>query len=44
MSLAEKTVKNYVTGILAKHGMQRRTQAAVFAAQHPAPGRRQQPR
>ena len=34
MSLAEKTVKNYVTGILAKLGMQRRTQAAVFAAQH----------
>lgn len=42
MSLAEKTVKNYVTGILAKLGMQRRTQAAVFAAQHPAPGRRPQ--
>jgi two-component system response regulator DevR len=37
MSLAEKTVKNYVTAILAKLGMQRRTQAAVFAAQHGAP-------
>ena len=30
--LAEKTVKNYVSGLLAKLGMQRRTQAAVFAA------------
>ncbi|MGN6301259.1 MAG: response regulator [Angustibacter sp.] len=32
LSLAEKTVKNYVTSVLAKLGMQRRTQAAVFAA------------
>ncbi|MEO8850746.1 MAG: response regulator transcription factor [Allobranchiibius sp.] len=32
LNLAEKTVKNYVTSILAKLGMQRRTQAAVFAA------------
>ena len=32
LMLAEKTVKNYVTSILAKLGMQRRTQAAVFAA------------
>ena len=31
--LAEKTVKNYVSGILAKLGMQRRTQAAVLAAE-----------
>jgi two-component system response regulator DevR len=30
--LAEKTVKNYVSNILAKLGMQRRTQAAVFRA------------
>jgi DNA-binding NarL/FixJ family response regulator len=30
--LAEKTVKNYVSGLLAKLGMERRTQAAVFAA------------
>ena len=29
--LAEKTVKNYVTSILSKLGMQRRTQAAVLA-------------
>jgi two-component system response regulator DevR len=30
--LAEKTVKNYVTNILSKLGMQRRTQAAVLAS------------
>lgn len=30
--LAEKTVKNYVSNILAKLGMERRTQAAVFAS------------
>ena len=33
MFLAEKTVKNYVSSILAKLDMQRRTQAAVYAAQ-----------
>jgi DNA-binding NarL/FixJ family response regulator len=32
MHLAEKTVKNYVSNLLAKLGMERRTQAAVFAA------------
>jgi len=32
MFLAEKTVKNYVSRLLAKLGMQRRTQAAVFAS------------
>lgn len=32
MFLAEKTVKNYVSSILAKLGMERRTQAAVFAS------------
>lgn len=31
MFLAEKTVKNYVSRLLAKLGMERRTQAAVFA-------------
>jgi len=32
MNLAEKTVKNYVSSILSKLGLQRRTQAAVFVA------------
>ena len=32
MGLAEKTVKNYVSNLLAKMGMQRRTEAAVYAA------------
>jgi DNA-binding NarL/FixJ family response regulator len=33
MFLAEKTVKNYVSHLLAKLGMQRRTQAAIFATE-----------
>ena len=37
MYLAEKTVKNYVSSLLAKLGMERRTQAAVFAARLTAP-------
>jgi DNA-binding NarL/FixJ family response regulator len=32
MHLAEKTIKNYVTGLLSKLGMQRRTQAAAYVA------------
>jgi two-component system response regulator DevR len=32
MFLAEKTIKNYVSRLLAKLGMERRTQAAVFAS------------
>lgn len=32
MGLAEKTVKNYVSTLLAKMGMARRTEAAVYAA------------
>ncbi|MEU8404437.1 LuxR C-terminal-related transcriptional regulator, partial [Nonomuraea sp. NPDC048892] len=32
MFLAEKTVKNYVSNLLAKLNMQRRTQAAALAA------------
>jgi DNA-binding NarL/FixJ family response regulator len=38
MFLAEKTVKNYVSSLFAKLGMQRRTQAAAYAArlhEHP---------
>ena len=34
MHLAEKTVKNYVSSLLAKLGMARRTQAAAFAARY----------
>jgi two-component system response regulator DevR len=33
--LAEKTVKNYVSNLLSKLGMERRTEAAVFAARLP---------
>jgi DNA-binding NarL/FixJ family response regulator len=35
--LAEKTIKNYVTSVLAKMGMARRTEAAVYAARHLKP-------
>jgi two-component system, NarL family, response regulator DevR len=35
MFLAEKTVKNYVSTLLSKLGLERRTQAAVFATKHP---------
>jgi DNA-binding NarL/FixJ family response regulator len=40
MFLAEKTVKNYVSSILAKLGVQRRTQAALMAKEllHPRRG------
>jgi DNA-binding NarL/FixJ family response regulator len=34
MFLAEKTVKNYVSNMLAKLGFQRRTEAALFAQKH----------
>ena len=33
MQLTEKTVKNYVSSVLAKLGVQRRTQAALMAAE-----------
>jgi DNA-binding NarL/FixJ family response regulator len=32
--LAEKTVKNYVSSVLAKLGLESRTQAAIFATKH----------
>jgi two-component system, NarL family, response regulator DevR len=42
MFLAEKTVKNYVSSLLTKLGLQRRTQAAVLAtrliSEHPRSG------
>jgi len=34
LHLAEKTVKNYVTSVLSKMGMTRRTEAAVYAVRH----------
>ena len=34
MFLAEKTVKNYVSALLSKLGMERRTQAAAFFVRH----------
>ncbi len=34
MFLAEKTIKNYVSSLLAKLGLERRTQAAIFATKH----------
>jgi DNA-binding NarL/FixJ family response regulator len=37
MFLAEKTVKNYVSALFAKLGLERRTQAATFAARLLAP-------
>lgn len=38
MSLAEKTVKNYVTSVLAKMGMERRTQAAIYVTKRGSAG------
>ena len=39
MFLAEKTVKNYVSSLLAKLGLERRTQAAVLATKLLGPTR-----
>jgi two-component system response regulator DevR len=41
MYLAEKTVKNYVSNLLMKMGMERRTEAAVYAARLAERRRRQ---
>jgi DNA-binding NarL/FixJ family response regulator len=37
MHLAEKTVKNYVSNLLHKLGMQHRTQAAIYALRNEGP-------
>jgi DNA-binding NarL/FixJ family response regulator len=39
LGLAEKTVKNYVSSLLSKLGLERRTQAAVFQLEHLPEGR-----
>lgn len=39
MALAEKTAKNYVSSVLAKLGVERRTQAALYAAKAKRRGR-----
>ena len=36
MFLAEKTIKNYVSSMLAKLGLESRTQAAIFSIKHQA--------
>lgn len=37
LGIAEKTVKNYVSSLLSKLGLERRTQAAVFQLEHRDP-------
>jgi two-component system response regulator DevR len=37
LGLAEKTVKNYVSSLLAKLGLASRTQAAIYATRHESP-------
>ncbi|MGQ4424512.1 LuxR C-terminal-related transcriptional regulator, partial [Streptomyces violaceoruber] len=39
LHLAEKTIKNYVSSLLGKLGMQRRSQAAAFVARLEAENR-----
>ncbi|MFB7758576.1 response regulator transcription factor, partial [Streptomyces sp. NPDC056121] len=40
LHLAEKTIKNYVSGLLSKLGMERRSQAAAYVARLQAEKRR----
>jgi DNA-binding NarL/FixJ family response regulator len=44
MFLAEKTVKNYVSNVLMKLGMSRRSEAAAYAARLSERRRRDAPR
>ncbi|MFC9062451.1 LuxR C-terminal-related transcriptional regulator, partial [Streptomyces sp. NPDC057074] len=39
IKIAKKTIKNYVSSLLAKLGMQRRSQAAAFVARLEAESR-----
>ena len=43
LGIAEKTVKNYVSSLLSKLGLERRTQAAVFQLEHSHPADGQAP-
>lgn len=38
LGLAEKTIKNYVSSVLSKLGLERRTQAAILHLEHKTPG------
>ena len=43
LHLAEKTVRNYVSGLLAKLGVQRRSEAAAYAARQAYTGEKRRP-
>jgi DNA-binding NarL/FixJ family response regulator len=38
LRLAERTVKNYVSGVLARLGVARRAEATAYLAHHTTPG------